>query len=238
MLRVSGAVVSECVVAAGTDFVQPFTQHQRRTREIFLIIFGAGVQTASGILKKWVWKLRPPSDLWVWVMSRVNQLLVLHDVLLRLPPRGGRRGRSVVPSRFAAWAAGDFGAVVRWWERDRAAAKHPVYSDEKPIDDRKVQRALFLLQEGHLSKACKLLTSQGLGDLADARVVEQLGQKHPHRKEAIPETSEDFCTLSATARVTGADVSPTAALRRHWRQRISEWISDRTNRALRRWARH
>eukprot|EP00973_Karenia_brevis_P091861 12409509-Karenia_brevis.AAC.1 len=37
-------------------------------------------------------------------------LLILHDVLLRLPPRGGRRGRSAVAHRFAAWAVGDYAA--------------------------------------------------------------------------------------------------------------------------------
>ena len=33
-------------------------------------------------------------------------LLVLHDVLLRLPPRGGRRGRGAVAHRFSCWASG------------------------------------------------------------------------------------------------------------------------------------
>eukprot|EP00973_Karenia_brevis_P076268 10592601-Karenia_brevis.AAC.1 len=46
-------------------------------------------------------------------------LLVLHDVLLRLPPRGGRRGRGVLGHRFAAWADGDLRTLVRWWLSDR-----------------------------------------------------------------------------------------------------------------------
>ena len=50
-------------------------------------------------------------------------LLVYHDVLLRNPPRGGRRGAEVIPARFDAWRQGDFEALVVHWLRDRAKAK-------------------------------------------------------------------------------------------------------------------
>jgi len=40
--------------------------------------------------------------------------LVLHDVLLRMPPRGGRRGRAQVAHRFNAWAAGDMATIIKW----------------------------------------------------------------------------------------------------------------------------
>ena len=32
-------------------------------------------------------------------------ILILHDVLLRLPPRGGRRGHNIIDQRFSVWAA-------------------------------------------------------------------------------------------------------------------------------------
>eukprot|EP00973_Karenia_brevis_P057545 8003594-Karenia_brevis.AAC.1 len=56
-------------------------------------------------------------------------LLIIHDLLLRLPPRGGRRGRSAVAHRFAAWASGDYAAVLRWWQTDRAVAQPPRASE-------------------------------------------------------------------------------------------------------------
>ena len=48
--------------------------------------------------------------------------LVYHQVLLRLPPRGGRRGAGLLSARFRAWHEGDFGTLLRWWRHDRAVA--------------------------------------------------------------------------------------------------------------------
>ena len=117
-------------------------------------------------------------------------LTVLHDVLLRLPPRGGRRGHTYVSQRFAAWSRGDYAKVLSWWKQDRQAAGHPTNQRRHPAND--VERALHLISEGELSKAVHLLTSNGLGDLSDARIVEQLRAKHPPRKEALPPSLEGF----------------------------------------------
>jgi hypothetical protein len=108
--------------------------------------------------------------------------------------------------------------VLRWWESDRAASKQPLYSDEKPLAEVEVKRALFLLREGQLSMACKRLVSLGLGDLADQRVVDQLAQKHPDRMQEVPESLEQFGpfrhlhvnmrdTLRGLARHAGTGVS-------------------------------
>ena len=66
-------------------------------------------------------------------------ILVLHDLLLRLPPRGGRRGRAQVAHRFQAWVEGDLTTVVKWWEQDRGAARHPF--SKAANSDRTLQRA-------------------------------------------------------------------------------------------------
>ena len=53
------------------------------------------------------------------LVRSLKWLLILHDVLLRLPPRGGRRGRFVLSVRFAEWAEQDMQSLVGWWEHDR-----------------------------------------------------------------------------------------------------------------------
>ena len=75
-----------------------------------------------------------------------------------------------------------------------------------------VERALHLIGEGELSKAMHLLSSSGLGNLSDARIVEQLRSKHPARKEELPQQLD---TAMPYARVT-VELGPTLrALRRH-----------------------
>ena len=110
-------------------------------------------------------------------------MLLIHDIMLRLPPRGGRRGRDYVAQRFSAWQTGDKAKLVQWWERDRGAAHHPIQAQSRDDADRAVERALALIADGEIGRAARLLESQGLGDMSDERVVEQLRRKHPRRKE-------------------------------------------------------
>ena len=48
---------------------------------------------------------------------------VLHDIVLRTPPRTSRGGNCTVtdhvPLRFAAWRRGDRRQLVEWLQRDR-----------------------------------------------------------------------------------------------------------------------
>ena len=116
-------------------------------------------------------------------------LVAPHDILLRLPPRGGRRGRAAVAHRFVAWAQGDFATLVRWWQSDRAAARRPRYASNFDGAERAVEQALELLRAGSISRAAQRLDNAGFGDMSDDRVVEQLSTKHPARKEPIPAPS-------------------------------------------------
>ena len=49
-----------------------------------------------------------------------------------------------------------------------------------------MDRALFLISEGEMTKAVSLLISRGLADAGDPRIQAQLRSKHPARKEALP----------------------------------------------------
>ena len=49
-----------------------------------------------------------------------------------------------------------------------------------------------MISDGEISRATKLLTSLGLGDLGDKRVLAQLADKHPLRKEEMPIDLEEF----------------------------------------------
>ena len=46
--------------------------------------------------------------------------LAIHQLLLRAPPRGGRRGQNVIPRRFDLWRAKSYEKLVAEWLLDRA----------------------------------------------------------------------------------------------------------------------
>lgn len=129
--------------------------------------------------------------------------MVLHDLLLRLPPRGGRRGHAQVAHRFHAWAARDLATVVKWWEQDRTATKRPI--GNRPSQEKTLQRAMHLIREGELGKATRLLHNTGLGDLTDPRIIVQLRAKHPCRKADLP---PDLANMGQFIRIQ-VDLEPT-----------------------------
>ena len=76
-------------------------------------------------------------------------------------------------------------ALVRWWEADGEAALRRPQSRTQTKQEaagKAIDRALFLISEGELSKGVGLLTSKGLADLSDERIRAQLRAKHPTRK--------------------------------------------------------
>ena len=115
--------------------------------------------------------------------------LMLHQILLRKPfgpsGRGGSRAHDVYRQRFAAWCDGEYGKLVRWWARDREQARLSRETRRSRSGRGDLDRALALIEEGELSKAARLLTSSGLGDLTDPRIIAQLEAKHPRRETEI-----------------------------------------------------
>eukprot|EP00973_Karenia_brevis_P091588 12408241-Karenia_brevis.AAC.1 len=100
--------------------------------------------------------------------------------------------------RFEAWGEGDFHALVRWWRKDCSAAHRKLQRRHSQARDAydTAHRAVRLIAEGDVSRALKGLTSLGLGDATDERVVEQLAAKHPQRKEDLPSTLEGFAPFT------------------------------------------
>ena len=156
-------------------------------------------------------------------------LVALHDILLRLPPRGGRRGRAMVTHRFQAWAAGDKTALIKWWEADRGETRRGRDGSgptARPDTDKTVDRALFLISDGEMSRGVGLLTSSGLADAGDPRVQEQLRAKHPRRKEEMPSRLADVGQFPGVA----LDLGPTL---RNLRSHAGTGVSGYRNEYLR-----
>jgi len=67
-----------------------------------------------------------------------------------------------------------------------------------------VDSALKLLRSGHISRAVQRLDNNGLGDMSDARIIDQLRDKHPTHKEDIedPESAQAYPRISIKLRDT------------------------------------
>ena len=78
--------------------------------------------------------------------------------------------------------------LVAWWEHDRAAAHHPLEHRRSAEDDKTVERAMRLISKGEIGRAVRLLHGNGLADLQDDRIVDQLRRKHPPRKAEVQPT--------------------------------------------------
>ena len=57
--------------------------------------------------------------------------LLLPQAFLRMAPKGGAAGRSLVASRFNALTRGDWGAVFQQWNRDRERAREKARRRER-----------------------------------------------------------------------------------------------------------
>jgi hypothetical protein len=116
--------------------------------------------------------------------------LLLPQLLLRKPHRGGARSQITLTWRFRAFERREMGALVRSWEADRDLCLHRGLSSalvSSQTATSLLSRAVPLIERGDLSRAGKLLTSHGLGDVSDPRVHAQLISKHPPRAMPIPE---------------------------------------------------
>ena len=105
---------------------------------------------------------------------------------------------------------GDYATVLRWWRYDKAAARHPIDASGRDV----IQRALVLFRGGHISRAVRMLTSAGLVDLTDERILGQLTRKHPAIKEAIAEVDSTVVPaprLSVSLRGTLAQLDEESA---------------------------
>ena len=106
-------------------------------------------------------------DLWASgsplnVERALKWFFILPQLLLRLPPRGGRRGKGQVNSRFQAWSDRRLGQLLRWW-RDDCDALDLAAIPSVPSDDAVLARALALFRDRQMGKAVALLVGLGKG---------------------------------------------------------------------------
>jgi len=119
--------------------------------------------------------------------------LLLPDVLLRDSRRGGVRGEQAIAERFYLWRTGQRGRLVQMLLRDRQRAvqqaqrrrRHGFFEHADMV-----ARVRELIEKGQLSRAARLLTSEGMVGVTP-EVLQQLRSKHPARRDRVPEVLPD-----------------------------------------------
>ena len=113
----------------------------------------------------------------------------------RVHSRVGRRAGAsdhIFEDRFRWWREVQRGRLVHLWraERDRALARRHARAprgaeDPQVRQARCLERAKTLIEDGELSRACRLLHDTGMAPLTPG-VVDQLRRKHPPRRMPMP----------------------------------------------------
>lgn len=110
--------------------------------------------------------------------------LALPKLLLRAPPKGGRRGGSMVDHRFQLYQNGDWKGLVLLFKRDlgdppKQRQRHKTGGQSR---EQAIKRALHLIRKGAVGKAVALLEGGGMGDVSDPRIQAQLRAKNPQTR--------------------------------------------------------
>ena len=125
--------------------------------------------------------------------------MILPQVVLRKPFRGGRGGRSLVAKRFNFLVQGNWGALLSLWVKDceelarsrqRRGRRGRRTRQEIRNQDQQLKKKneiLSYISAGHVSKAMRRLNSFGVADAKDPAVQDQLRQKYPPRGRPIPD---------------------------------------------------
>ena len=147
----------------------------------------------------WTWA-------WNYILDRINNalnptdlnralmwLLFLPQALLRQPKRGGRSGRNLTAQRFNALVKGDWGLLVKLWEKDKIFAQEKRLSQKSNSQriislDSKCRNAVNLISQGQVSKAANRINSHGVADINERSVMQQVQSKYPARGRPLPET--------------------------------------------------
>ena len=117
------------------------------------------------------------------------------QIMLRVLPRGGRRGHGILPACYAALAHGDFKLLVDWWVNDLEHV-HKVQLQQQKDMGKLVSKAVAYAEKFFYSKAIQLLTSNGVTNSNDLHIQEQMDSKFPDRKEVLPGTLSSFTAFS------------------------------------------
>ena len=125
----------------------------------------------------------------------------LPQLLQRKPSRGGRKGRAEVAYRYKCVTEGNWGELVRVWERDRPKVRkwrldranrsreeHAGEDREREELSKLRQEVMSLIVYGDMTRAMGRVTSFGVGDCHDPAIQAQLRNKFPPRSHPLPES--------------------------------------------------
>ena len=121
-------------------------------------------------------------------------MMFLPQSLLRRPHRGGKAGRGLVALRFNALARGDWGFLVETYEEDLSKlrllrSQRRVRREESEMEHlaRLKRQSEVFIAGGQISKATKRIVSNGVADISNPEVLNQLRAKYPPRLRPLPD---------------------------------------------------
>ena len=124
--------------------------------------------------------------------------LILPKALWRQGRRGGKAGKGLVAQRVNCLVRGDWGGLLTLLDKDCKMAEREDRRG-RPRDtgtgrreevevQRKRNKALLLLSKGLVGKAVRTITSNGIGDMSDPQIRDQMAAKYPERVHQLPTT--------------------------------------------------
>ena len=117
----------------------------------------------------------------------------LPQALQRKPTRGGKVGRAQVAHRYNSCIIGDWGEVVKLWERDNEKREEGREERRRELTEgeeitRTRREVLGEFAEGRVGKGMSRIRGHGVADSHDPAVKEQLQRKFLPRHQALPDT--------------------------------------------------
>ena len=96
------------------------------------------------------------------------------------------QGRSdTVSTRFTLWEDGDTGRLINLWNKENQRQVRKQINRKKSTRPPPRAAAMIQLERGQLSRARRLLQSNGLADITDDAIAAQLRDKHPPRSSEL-----------------------------------------------------
>ena len=117
--------------------------------------------------------------------------LILPKAVFRQARRGGKAGRGQITRRVNCLIRGDWGGLLALLERDCQLSKRErrrARRGENPAAEleNKRRNALLLLAKGHISKAAQRINSNGIADMDNPDVQDEMRLKYPDRGIPLP----------------------------------------------------
>ena len=115
----------------------------------------------------------------------------LPQALLRKPSRGGKSGRGLVAKRFNAVVVEDWGKLVMLWQKDveklgdRQMGRAVDRSEEDELQFMQ-KTAVDLIGKRQVSKVVTRICSNGVANIQEPVIMEQIREKYPDRERDTP----------------------------------------------------